>query len=402
MKKSLLFFVVCLFFATDTHAQKSKMNSANRNLVDYKSVTFDVKDLIDAYDNIEEAITHEETVILPKAWYIRGEIMVQLSAFADSLDYAKNAIEEALISYEKVIELEKDAKKKKKSGDAQEKICTLSGSFYNQGSSNFEAKNYATAIKNFELAARVLENDKCKKDDAEKQEGFITVDDAYFAGGLSAYKGGIDDKAIEMYTKLFDKEYDDVNVYSILANLHRKAGNDEKANEVIAVGRKKYPENKALMIEEVNALLSGDDPSKAIASMKEAIAMDGENATLHFALGSAYDQIKEFDNAEASYKKAIEVDPTFFNAYYNLGTIFYNQAATQTEALNNLPATASDQEYNSLKNEVDNLFTKALPYFEKAHELDATEKNTMIALKEIYARQQNYEKMKEINNKLGQ
>ena len=38
------------------------------------------------------------------------------------------------------------------------------------------------------------------------------------------------------------------------------------------------------------------------------------------------------------------------------------------------------------------IFDQALPYLEKAEKIDPSDKNTIIALKEIYARKGNFEK----------
>ena len=45
---------------------------------------------------------------------------------------------------------------------------------------------------------------------------------------------------------------------------------------------------------------------------------------------------------------------------------------------------------------------KALPYFEKALKLEPKDYNSLVALKEIYARTKQYDKLKEINAKLSE
>ena len=46
------------------------------------------------------------------------------------------------------------------------------------------------------------------------------------------------------------------------------------------------------------------------------------------------------------------------------------------------------------------LFSQALPYFLKADSIDGTDRNTIIALKEIFARQDNFEKSNMYRDKL--
>ena len=58
------------------------------------------------------------------------------------------------------------------------------------------------------------------------------------------------------------------------------------------------------------------------------------------------------------------------------------------------------KKYNAIKAEMDGYFKEALPYFLKAEELDPKDQNTMIALKEIYAREGQLDKSAEYKAKL--
>ena len=68
--------------------------------------------------------------------------------------------------------------------------------------------------------------------------------------------------------------------------------------------------------------------------------------------------------------------------------------------LGNDYSSAGTKKYNAIKAEMDGLFGEALPFFLKAEELDPKDMNTMIALKEIYARQGLLDKSKEYKTKM--
>ena len=70
-------------------------------------------------------------------------------------------------------------------------------------------------------------------------------------------------------------------------------------------------------------------------------------------------------------------------------------------ALGNDYSSAGTKKYNALKTEMDGLFQQALPYFLKAETLTPTDFNTMIALKEIYARSGQLEKSNEYKQKMA-
>jgi hypothetical protein len=58
------------------------------------------------------------------------------------------------------------------------------------------------------------------------------------------------------------------------------------------------------------------------------------------------------------------------------------------------------KKYNEKKAEMELYFDKALPYFEKAEKIEPKDKNTIIALKEIYAKKSLFDKSNEYKNKL--
>ena len=83
--------------------------------------------------------------------------------------------------------------------------------------------------------------------------------------------------------------------------------------------------------------------------------------------------------------------------------MYYNQGAALTKDLAKLDADYSKtgiQKYEAVQKEMLALFDKALPYFQKAESLKPSDKNTLIALKEIYAKKNQVEKSNEYKLKL--
>ena len=103
------------------------------------------------------------------------------------------------------------------------------------------------------------------------------------------------------------------------------------------------------------------------------------------------------EEAEKYYTKATQANPKFFEAFYNIGAIYVNQAAELQKEANDLPLDKVD-EYNKLIEKANEELTYALPYLEKAHEINKTDKVTINALKEAYVRLKMNDKLKELNN----
>ena len=57
--------------------------------------------------------------------------------------------------------------------------------------------------------------------------------------------------------------------------------------------------------------------------------------------------------------------------------------------------------YEKLKKEVEELFAEALPYFKRVEKIDPSDRNTLIALKEIFARQNDFETSSAFKDRLA-
>ena len=148
------------------------------------------------------------------------------------------------------------------------------------------------------------------------------------------------------------------------------------------------------------------------SSEQREILKDTSNATVFFALGTIYDNLsndttqpdavrsESFTLAIEAYKKAINLNPAYFEPNYNVGALYVNKAATILDQANKLPLDA-EAEFKKLKEEADNYLEYAVPYLEKASELQPEDINTLISLKQIYSRTNKTEKLKAVNEKIN-
>jgi tetratricopeptide (TPR) repeat protein len=130
-----------------------------------------------------------------------------------------------------------------------------------------------------------------------------------------------------------------------------------------------------------------------------AIAQDPKNASYFFAQGTLYDKLQKPDEATTSYLKAIEYKEDYFDAYYNLGALYYNKGVKQVDVANLVPSSQPDK-YELEKDKADIEFKKAIPYMEKAHEINPTDKFTLESLKTLYYRLKMLDKHAEIIEKM--
>ena len=114
--------------------------------------------------------------------------------------------------------------------------------------------------------------------------------------------------------------------------------------------------------------------------------------------GSLYDaNLKDTVKAVASYKKAIELNPNYFEPNYNMGALYFNEGA---EMLNVANQITDDSKYKIAKAKADDKLKEALPYLEKAHVILPADLPTMESLKNTYYRLGLLEKMEAIKKEL--
>ncbi|HYG50277.1 MAG TPA: tetratricopeptide repeat protein [Flavobacteriales bacterium] len=252
---------------------------------------------------------------------------------------------------------------------------------FNCGSKAFNEKRYADAVENF--GESIMMRDVIGE-----------VDSAGHYYSALAYERLKDyENAAKMWQKCADIKYGGADAFSGLANAYISLQKEAEALKAIQTGRASYPKDQGLIIAEVNYHLGKGDNAAAEKAINEAIKNDPRNATLYFALGSVYDNLKNYTKAEESYKKAIEVDPMYFDALFNLGAMKYNEGA---ELMNKIKDIADDTEYAKEKAKADEMFRQALPYNEKAREINPKDKDNLLMLKNIYARTGQLDKAKEI------
>ena len=146
-------------------------------------------------------------------------------------------------------------------------------------------------------------------------------------------------------------------------------------------------------------LLDAEDAEEAFKYLKVARENDPSNPQFYSAEAHLYDKMGDTETAKEKYKKAIEMDPDFFEAYYNIGVLYFNEGVELTDQANQITDNAK---YQKAKEKADNKFKEALPYLEKSHELKPSDQGIMSTLKTLYYRLQMNEKYEELNKKMEQ
>jgi tetratricopeptide (TPR) repeat protein len=376
MKNTLLTLGTLIAFSAT--AQNSNVVSAYMALEDKKYE--------EAVNYIEPAITNEGTMVKEKTWRYRGMIYSRIVFGDDAALKAKfpDALDKAVASYQKAMELDTKGSEK---ADNLKTLEALQGTALNDGNAAFEAKNYDKAIANYAMSEMIAKS-------------FGKLDsNAVFNSALAYESKGDLAGALARYQECIKMGYDKAEIFRYAAGLQNRNKDLTGALATIESGLKLHPGNQELMLDYISYLQEANRVAEAKPMVIAALEKDASNAVLHSLLASIYEGEGKIDEAEAEYKKAIALDPKFFDGQYNIGVLYNNRAAAQYEKCNDIK---DDAAYTKCKKIADDIFLQAIPYFEAAHGLKPEDKSTIAQLKTLYAKAGNTAKFEEMKKLLPQ
>ncbi|MEM8523704.1 MAG: hypothetical protein AAGG68_03625 [Bacteroidota bacterium] len=421
MKKYLILSFSLLFAVTTTFAQDGKkgLKDAAKALSSFnlgnKSDDALLKEAIDA---IEIAIKDSEIASTSKVWLKRGEIydaVVNLKATqsllggeAEMVD--KEAPAKAYNSYAKALEV---AEKKWEKRDALKGLSIAITNLSDMGIGKYEAGDYAGAYESFNS---ILEIHKTLKANDEKSsmDDPAQYNQQLYITGLAALNSENMEAAKALFTELEATDYEQAALYDGLYKVY-KDEDPEKAVSYLTKGREAFPDDVSLLFTEINYYLSAGKMDVLEEKLKEAIKQEPTNPSLYYTLARVYNDVsakkKEegdmaaadeyFNKAIEQYNAALEQKADFHEAMYGIGEMYYNKAANISQEMQKLTTSKEDtKKYNELNVLMKETFDKALPYFQESEKMNPNDNNTLVALSEIYARKDDFEKVKEFKARL--
>jgi tetratricopeptide (TPR) repeat protein len=384
MKKQLLLIGILVGALQLGFAQQARVVSAF-NLLNSYNQTKDIDELRKAKENIDQATENAGTAAKQKTWFYRGNVYWAMHENKDASFTANGAdpLMEAISAYQKAVELEP---KGQFTDEARTKIEMGSNIMLNSGVKAFNEKDLNGALAYFEKSMQI-------------KESMGVIDTVGLANAaMTSMAAKQYDKAIAYYGRInsFGNSKDGLT-YLQLSRAHKAKGDTATSLKVIQEGRTKFPDDAALVTDELNIYLQGGKDKEAETMLKVAIEKDPNNHILHFASGTIYDKLGNRANALAAYQKAIEIKPDYFDAYYNLGAVYFNEGKRLQDIANN---EKDNKKYEAGKKLADAEFEKALPVLEKALALLPDDVSTLQSLKQLYFRMGLTEKYNEVKKRL--
>ena len=424
MQKSILLLFLFIFTLTSIIAQSGSksLKLASKSMAQYTKDPFNNQAaLAEAKDHLEVAFEDEEVRKNPKSWLTRGDLYYNIGDSQIKSRLLNPEFEitlpntgiESFHSYVKALEM---AEKKGEVKNAITGIGKVGVLINSMGIEMYRDKDYATAHQNFvaEIEAGKLLIDRGR--DAPWTDDAMLAEKYYFAGITGSYSDFIEE-SIEYLKQAKALGTNEPTLYQVLYESYNKLDKTDEGLLILNEGRKAFPDDSGLLFLEINYYLANDKLDEMISKLEEARQREPDNLSVILTMGQVYDKLQvkaneEGDDAKAQehflkahnfYEDALIQNPDNFDLNYSLGALYYNKAASLTDDLNDVAndfSPAGTKKYDKIKKEMTDLFDKALPYFLTADQINVSDRNTIIALKEIYARKDNFDRSNEYKMKL--
>ena len=190
-------------------------------------------------------------------------------------------------------------------------------------------------------------------------------------------------------------------IYKNMALILVQNGKVAEAKKAVAEARATNPDDKSLILTEANLYLDTKDYDTYKKLITEVLAHSPNDADLVFNLGVISYNAKNLVDAEKYYKRAIEIKSDYVNAYLNLAILKLDADKKLFEEIQKLGNSEKDNKrYEVLKKQREVVFTSALPYLEKASELDGTNEEVKGTLLSVYRALEMTEKAKALKAKM--
>lgn len=383
-------FILAAAFTASTlvaFAQKGELSSAKTNyekfigLKEANSLVLAMPNIKAAKASIDKAVVNEKTAADPSAWAYKAMIYGELALLDTVASTSKPLFEEAVVAHKKATELDK-------AGANKANLDNVYSSVFSQYELNQGVKAYQS--NNFEGAYNAFNNA------LSYRPGDTTI--TYYTG-LSAINAKNYKAGIANYEKLTKTNFSaNQSIYLDLSRLHAMEGDTAKAISIASEGATKYNDSQLATLEIEFSLMSGKE-KEVISKISEQFQKNPTNKTYPYYLGIAYSTLGDNVKAEESYRKSIEIDPSYTEAYINLGGVLLNKGIKTLNAANQLPQN-KQKEYDDMVKVGNSEIEKALPYLEKSTSLDPKSRLAWENLKTYYLIKRNQAKVDEITAKL--
>ena len=171
----------------------------------------------------------------------------------------------------------------------------------------------------------------------------------------------------------------------------------DQAQEYFQKALKKYPKDKDIFLLEGQIQYQKGDLDKFLENLLNAEKVFEGDAEIFYNIGFIYGEKGDEAKSIEYYKKAIEVDPKYVNAYVNLASTMLNGEQRINEEIDKLPLSLNAEQkkqYDELVAQKKALYKEVVDLLEGAHKVLPDELNIVRILRSVYTALDDQENVK--------
>ena len=422
MKSKYVILASALLISVATFAQKNELKEADKVLKKGEAQA-----ALTILQGAESLIANAADAEKAQFFFLKGNALLALAN--KNVDTDKN-LSLAAAAYQELIVTEKASGKSKYSAEAATSIITIKNKLINSSIADskadkhlesasklydaylldkkdtvylyYAASTYVSA-KNYDKALELYDILK-KLNYSGKGTNYLAV--SKINGEEVGFSTAAErDKVVKLGThekpRTEQIESKRGEIYKNIALILVQNGKVEEAKKAIADARVANPDDTSLTLTEANLYLETKDFEKYKKLISEVLEKNPNDEGLIFNLGVISGNAGNYVDAEKYYLRAIAIKPDYINAYLNLAIIKLDADKKIVDEINKLGNSEKDNKrYEALKKQREVLFKNALPYLEKATELDPSNKEVKTTLLSVYRALEMTDKAKELKAKM--
>ena len=420
--RTKLLILMAMTFSMVAFSQKNELKDAEKALKN--------GDPTSAKASLEAAsgmISGADERLQAQYYFVRGNVYSDLAKKGDA-----SAFDEAVKSYKEVVSIEEKSGKQKYSSDSSQMLIGLTSDLINAAVEDNNNKKFKEGADKLYMAYNLSPRDTIY---------------LYYAAS-SAVNGGHYEEALKYYEELKELNYDgstlsykatsvetgeveemndkvqmdlmvksgtykdpvqertpskSAEIIKNIALIYTQLGKDDKALQAYKDARANNPNDVNLLLNEANLYYKMGDKDTFKTLMAQASDMAPDNPDLQYNIGVINMEQGNLEEARASYRKAIAINPGYVNAQLNLSTTYVNEGNGLIDEMNTLGNSRADiARYEELKKQKDDLFREGALVLEDALKQNPDNQGLLSQLKNIYGALGDNENFMRIKKLLGE
>ncbi|QEE50363.1 tetratricopeptide repeat protein [Flavobacterium alkalisoli] len=389
-----------LLISIGAYAQKDELKQMKKIVNKEQPTAEDLQKLKQLIDQAEPLMANADDKQKADFYYYKGNYdLVMAIAKMD-----QNGIKAAIADFNKVLELEKTTKREYTKEITEEIYPEVSKGMLAIAKELGANQNYKAAVPLYEMAYELNKKDTINlynaaayainaKDYDASLKYFEELDRLGFTNKRLSYTATSPEGEVQYFN---DKKTRDLYIQTAsytnpgvhkdpsvrgdiiknIALLYIQKGDKDKAMQAIAKAKKQNPNDIGLLSAESQIYFESGDMENYQRVIKDILNLGSKDPNLYFNLGVTSAQAGQKEEAKQYYQKAIEIDPKYAAAYYNIGVLLLDGEDAIVSEMNGLGTSKKDMaRYDLLKEKRDAIYKESLSYVKKAYDMETNPEN---------------------------